>query len=131
VPCWVRELSDADAYMELVRCNTQGELSNLERGMHFNGSGLGSSAYAKLVGVSHTQVTFDGVAAKVYAAVVSQLTPEQAAALRESRNQHLYEIGKAAPSWLWPALAAELVDRGWTVEATRGKVSALKEAPKI
>jgi hypothetical protein len=32
------------------------------------------------------------------------------------RARQLAEI-HAAPSWLWPALAAELVARGWTVEA--------------
>ena len=34
VPCWVRDLSDEDAYMQLVLCNTQSELHPLEEGKH-------------------------------------------------------------------------------------------------
>lgn len=34
VPCWVREMSDEDAYMALVTSNSQGGLSPLEIGMH-------------------------------------------------------------------------------------------------
>jgi hypothetical protein len=40
--------------------NNQSELTNLKRGMHFNRSGMGSTEYAKLVGVSAAQVTYDG-----------------------------------------------------------------------
>jgi hypothetical protein len=126
VPCWVVDLDD-EAYLELVRANMQGELTPLERGMHFNGSGLGSTEYARTVGLAHAQVTYDGIAARVYAAVVSQLTPEQAADLRTGRNQHLYEIGKTAPEWLRPALVEELLARGWTVETARGKAKTLAE----
>jgi ParB-like chromosome segregation protein Spo0J len=34
VPCWVREMSDEDAYMALALNNAQGELHPLERGYH-------------------------------------------------------------------------------------------------
>ena len=34
VPCWVREMTDEDAYMALVLCNAQGELDPLEYGIH-------------------------------------------------------------------------------------------------
>jgi hypothetical protein len=56
VPCWVREMDDATAYMELVRANAQSELTALERGMHALGfvekgkHGKSAEAYAKEVG---------------------------------------------------------------------------------
>lgn len=126
VPCWVVDMDDDEAFMELVKSNAQGELSPLERGMHFKQSGLGSTAYAKLVGnVTAAQITYDGKAAEVYEAVLTQVKAEVAAELRRNRNKHLYEIGIAAPRWLWPALVAELVAKSWTVEVARGKVKAL------
>jgi len=57
VPAWVREMDDEAAFMDLVLCNTQGELGPLERGMHaleatekgrMNGNSV--SAYADGVG---------------------------------------------------------------------------------
>lgn len=38
IPCWVRELSDEDAYMALILDNRQGELSPLEIGIHALGT---------------------------------------------------------------------------------------------
>jgi ParB-like chromosome segregation protein Spo0J len=46
VPCWVRELSDDDAYIALVLNNTQGELHALEIGRHALESGKDVRAYA-------------------------------------------------------------------------------------
>jgi hypothetical protein len=34
IPCWVRELDDATAYMMLVTCNAQSGLTALEYGLH-------------------------------------------------------------------------------------------------
>ena len=34
VPCWVREMDEAEAHMGLAKCNAQGELSALEFGLH-------------------------------------------------------------------------------------------------
>jgi hypothetical protein len=120
----VRELSDADAYMELVRCNTQGELHPLEEGLHALGSGLTQRDYAEQTGKSPADVQRKQQAAKVLKSCIHM----DAGDLR-SRWRCLAEI-HAAPSWLWPALAVELVARGWTVEVTRGKVAALKDAPR-
>jgi hypothetical protein len=47
VPCWVREMSDDDAYMQLVLCNTQSELHPLEEGKHAAESGMDLKAYAE------------------------------------------------------------------------------------
>ena len=38
MPCWVREMSDEEAYMQLVLSNAQSELSPLEVGMHALGA---------------------------------------------------------------------------------------------
>lgn len=104
--------------------NTQGKLHPLEEGLHALGSGLSQRDYAEKVGKGASTVQYRWQAAKVG----SSCTHMSAADLRD-RWRCLAEI-HAAPSWLWPALAAELVARGWTVEATRGKVAALKDAPE-
>ena len=110
--------------MALVLANTQGELHPLEEGLHALGSGLSVRAYAERVGRKPTPIAMRMQAARV----VQACSDIGTAALKDRWNQ-LAEI-HAAPSWLWPALATELVARGWTVEATRGKVAALKDAPE-
>jgi hypothetical protein len=40
MPCWVEEMDDEVAFLELVRSNRQSELTPLERGMHALKSGL-------------------------------------------------------------------------------------------
>lgn len=116
MPCWVRALDDAAAYMALVLANTQGELHPLEEGKHAAESGLTIREYAAAIGKKdHTSA-----ARKAMAWQVAACCHVATADLRD-RWRCLAEL-HAAPSWLWPALAAELVARGWTVEATRGKV---------
>ena len=58
VPCWVRDLSDDEAFMELVKSNNQGELTPLEIGLHAlqavpkaqGKAGAGLAAYADELG---------------------------------------------------------------------------------
>ncbi|MCL6559146.1 MAG: ParB/RepB/Spo0J family partition protein, partial [Firmicutes bacterium] len=64
VPCWVREMSDEEAFMELVLSNQQGELTPLERGKHaweavqkYNRNGMSVSEYAKRVNVTHQNIS--------------------------------------------------------------------------
>ena len=116
-------MADAEAYMALVLANTQGELHPLEEGLHALGSGLSQRAYAEQVGKSA-----NAVQRRSQAAAVARACTDISAELRDRWNQ-LAEL-HAAPSWLWPALATELVARGWTVEVTRGKVASLKDAPE-
>ena len=54
VPCWVREMSDEDAYMALVLNNAPGELTPLEVGLHAIGSGLTQRDYAAKIGMKQT-----------------------------------------------------------------------------
>ena len=112
VPCWVRDLDDADAEMLLVTSNAQSDLTALEHGLHAlrvteKGSKLGKSinAYAKAVGRPQQIVQREVDAAEVYRAV-------SAFALTAPTDQprHLAEI-HAAPHgygrrWCkqWPAL---------------------------
>jgi len=56
VPCWVQEMTDEDAFMELVLSNQQGELTSLERGKHawqavrkYDRNGITIQNYAKAV----------------------------------------------------------------------------------
>jgi ParB-like chromosome segregation protein Spo0J len=126
--CVVRELDERDAYMLLLLDNEQLGMTNLERGRHFRGSGLGSSEYARLAGVSHSQVTFDGGAAEVYDAVVTQVTAEQGKALRDGWNRHLYTIKTAkVPDWLRVAFVRRMLEAGWNVETTRTHAGRLKD----
>lgn len=124
LPCWVREMADDEAYMALVLANAQGELHPLEEGLHALGSGMSVNAYAKAIGKPQPTMAF-----KVQAARVLQAISYEIGSGLRSRWRCLAEI-HAASEWLWPALAAELAERGWTIEATRGKVAALKETPQ-
>jgi hypothetical protein len=50
LPCRIVETDDAAAFLELVRSNSQGELTPLERGMHALKSGMDLKGYAEAVG---------------------------------------------------------------------------------
>lgn len=121
VPCWVREMSDEEAYMMLVSANAQSELSALERGMHALHSDLDVKAYAANVGRARGSVQNE-----VYAAEVTDAVRDIAHERLAEKVHHLREI-HAAPFWLWPAMVAKLVVDGLTVEATRRIVERFKK----
>src|SRR5262249_254679 len=116
VPCWVREMSDDEAYMALRLTNAQSELHPLEEGLHALHSGLSVSAYARRIGVRTTTLQTKIAAAEVFAAVDSY----------ESTQFH--DVWRAldaihpAPQWLWAALVKELLKETWTVEETRSRI---------
>lgn len=119
VPCWVREMSDEDAYMQLVLCNTQSELHPLEEGKHAAESGMDLKAYAEAAGKARSTLKD-----KVHAYRVLSVAHVRHADICDSwRN--LAEI-HAAPNWLWATLAGEMVKSSWTVAQTREKVGAFK-----
>jgi ParB-like chromosome segregation protein Spo0J len=127
VPCWVQELDDVSAYMELAADNTQGELTPLEIGLHalgaveFGKGGRGAtggiSAYARALGRNDSYMRRLVAAARVYATVkpVSQGTGF------EARTKHLAEIGRA-PEAYWASLAEQMIQGDWSVETTRQAV---------
>jgi len=123
---WVREMTDDEAYMQLVLANTQGELSAVERGIHALNSGKSIKDYAESVGreKERVKVQREVMAARVAMAVFN---------IEHDKIPHhaLIEIHAAKP-WLWPALVSHVIhsDPPMTVEKTREKVQSLKEAPE-
>lgn len=120
VPCWVRDLSDADAYMQLVLCNTQSELHPLEEGKHAAESGMDLKAYAEAAGKARQSLQH-----KVYAWRVLSSVPHVGHADIRDQWRNLAEI-HAAPEWLWPALVGQMIGDSWTVAVTRDKVKSVK-----
>ena len=118
VPCWVRPLDDDAAYMTLVTSNSQGELSPLERGIHFNQCGLGVREYARLTGRNHAGIVFESQAGKV----VSQLTRDTLPKLHD-KTQHLSAI-HALPTECWPAAVQIMLDKQWSAKETGEQVKA-------
>jgi len=121
VPCWVRELDDEAAYMALVTSNSQGELSPLERGIHFNRAGVGVREYARLTGRSAAGVTYESQAGRVF----SQLNTNAEVLLE--KTQHLAAI-HALPSECWPAAVQTMLDKGWSAKETGEQVKAASDA---
>lgn len=121
VPCWVRELDDEAAYMALVTSNSQGELSPLERGIHFNRAGLGVREYARLTGRSAAGVTYESQAGRVF----SQLNTNAEVLLE--KTQHLAAI-HALPPECWPDAVQTMLDKGWSAKETGEQVKAANEA---
>jgi ParB/RepB/Spo0J family partition protein len=143
VPCWVRELDDAAAYMMLVTSNAQSELTALERGLHALRSvekpeDLDVKAYAERAGRAKERRT---VQSEIMAARVAEAAADIGHALSDRFSQ-LVEI-HAAPEWLWPALVEAMLPseatlrepggnvivegkRAWTVEETRTQVARFK-----
>ena len=104
--------------MALVQCNTHGELTPLERGMHALRSNLSVRAYAEKVGRAHKTVDHEVRAAKVLSACANVGTPPNHVALSEIH---------AAPSWLWPALVAAATAEEWTVDRVRRAGATVKD----
>lgn len=155
VPCWVREMSDEDAYMALVLNNAQGELTPLEIGLHAlgvlksetNKEGMTIRDYAEKVGMAVTTLAYRVEAAAVCSHVGTawsaafEGTPEaQMDALDglhgEFGNQHFRHFAEihAAPKWLWSALVAALLascPRGPDGERVKGwSVDATRKTVK-
>ncbi len=116
VPCWVREYSDADAYMQLVLCNTQSELHALEEGKHAAESGMDLKAYAEVSGKPRSTLKD-----KVHAYRVLSVAHMRHGTIRD-QWRNLAEI-HAASEWLWPALVAEMIRSSWTVAVTRDRIA--------
>jgi ParB/RepB/Spo0J family partition protein len=131
VPCWVVEMDDDAAYMALATSNNQGELAQLEYGLHAveispkkGGKGNKGSDridYAESIGKSKSYVSQAVGAAKV-ANAVKEFT--QVNTLID-KAKHLYAIHAADPS-LWPVIVPHML-KDWTVADTEHWVGKVKE----
>ena len=130
-PCWVVEMGDDEAYMALATSNNQGELAQLEYGLHAvelptepgHKSKRGSKRleYAASIGKSKSYVS-QAVGAAMVAKSVNQFTPVNQ--LLE-KAKHLYAIHAADPS-LWPVIVPHML-KDWTVADTEHWVGKIKE----
>ena len=121
VPCWVREMDDADAYMALALNNAQGELSPLEVGLHALGSKKSVREYARETGAKPANIQD-----RMEAAKVAEQCRHMPTADLSKYWRHLAEL-HAAPQWLLPALVSALVANEWTVEAARKAAQRVKD----
>jgi protein gp37/ParB-like chromosome segregation protein Spo0J len=118
VPCHVRAMADDEAYMELLVCNTQGELTGLEEGRHALHSGMDLKAYAEKIGVPVETARSRLWAAKVAEACmdVHDIT---------DLDCHLLAAIHPAPPAEWSGLASRALAEGWTVERARSEARKL------
>lgn len=121
VPCWVREMSDEDAYMALALNNVQGELHPLEEGMHALGSGMDVRTYAEKVGKAKS-----GIGDRISAASVAQACPDIRTSDLAAQWSALVSL-HSAPRWLWRALVARLVAESWTVKDAKNQSVKFKD----
>lgn len=140
IPCWVEEMDDDTAFYELVRSNSQGELSPLEIGLHaldyvkldkrgFGAEGKGLKGYAEGVGYDASNITKYRHAATVYRAFINGnvTVNENCNNGNEqllTKTNHLGEIHKADQS-CWFIITTMMLENGWTVADT---VHAVKSA---
>jgi ParB-like chromosome segregation protein Spo0J len=120
VPCWVKDLDDDEAFMQLVLANTQGELSPLEIGMHALTASISQTDYAERTGFGKSyisQLRSAAEVARVYSSKLSDLS---------DKAKHLYEISRA-PRESWSFLVDRLVTKGWTVADAGSQVEKVRK----
>lgn len=132
VPCWVREMSDDEAYMLLAMGNVQGELSPLEIGIHAlkavepgdggRGREGGVREYARQLGKTQPYITQVRQAAEVFATLETDKSTYQFL----DKAQHLASIHGADPS-LWPMLVSWMIDGDKSVNQVEDTVRAIRK----
>jgi len=130
VPCWVRQMTDDEAYMELLLGNIQDGIGPLEIGMHAlgleqheggRGIGGGLSEYARQVGRSQQYISELRDAAEV----LSFVKPTAQAVGLADKAKHLHAIHKA-PRELWPLLVERMLKEGWSAADTEQEVKHIR-----
>lgn len=131
IPCWVKEMSDDEAFFELVKANNQGELYPLEIGLHalqyieMSNGGRGKkgvvSEYARQVGKGKSTLSKYLTGAKVLQRI-------KCSDVRTVLNKvnHLSQISKT-PEPYWQTLTELLIDKEWTVKQTEEICRAVRE----
>lgn len=131
LPCWVKDMDDDQAFMELVLANNQGELSPLEYGMHVlkyvelseggRGKKGGLSEYARVVGKSKQYFSQCSQAAKVS----TQVDGLDVSGILD-KAKHLAAI-HSTPSQYWQQLTELLIENEWSVKQTEEICKAIKD----
>lgn len=133
VPCWVQEMTDDEAYMQLVLGNVQGELSSLEIGIHALGMADEKehkdklSDYAHKLGYkNHSPIVHFRQAARVFLNIkASKMFHMEHSYVNYikfcSKTRHLAAIHKA-PQYLWSILAQKMLDLEWSAIDTKDRV---------
>ncbi len=133
IPCWVKPMTEDEAYMQLVLGNSQGELSPLEIGIHAlgaiepseGGRGVtgGVSEYARQIGRDKSYISYLRDAAEVYQRISKTVDSSQQFS---DKAKHLAAIHKAHRE-LWPMLVGALLDKEWSVADTEHWVGKVRE----
>jgi hypothetical protein len=128
LPCWVKDLDDDAAFLELVKANSQGELSPLEIGIHAlkyvelseggRGKKGGLSEYAREIGRSVS--TLHGC--KEAAKVIEHINLSDIRKVLDKAN-HLSHISKTPPQY-WQQLTELLIEKDWSVKQTKNSGAA-------
>jgi len=132
VPCWVRDMDDDEAFMQLILTNAQGELSPLEEGHHVHyfverghvggrGKAGGLSEYARRLHRNRETLRQRGVAYNVYerCSGSSNFNPDRMG------HSTFYEISKA-PEDAWVPLVSAWSEK-WKLADTARKVSEIQK----
>lgn len=118
IPCWVREMDDDEAFMQLILTNTQGEMSPLEEGHHVakyvergqvggRGNTGGLRDYARRLNKKETSLRERRDAYRVYEKCAT------VAHFQDVGYIQLVEIAKA-PEDRWQPLAAATGKNKWS-----------------
>jgi hypothetical protein len=136
VPCWVKDLDDDEAFMQLVLCNEQSELSKIERAVHVYrygerssiGAGRGNkgglSEYARRVERPQQRVSEQYAVGEL---VENYRTSGNFRALVErDPYSHLLEITKARKA-ARSHLVERLLAKGWSVADVASQVEKVRK----
>lgn len=137
VPAWVREMDDDEAFMQLILCNSQGELTPLEEGKHIfafvsrdekggRGKMGGLREYARRLAMEDAESKGEAALRRRRAAYgVYENCVHMDAVSQPPEFRALYEISRA-PRETWPVLVESLVKHGWTVADAQHHVQQIK-----
>src|SRR5262245_1708486 len=133
VPCWVEEMSDDEAFMQLILSNAQGELSPLEYGIHAfkavaverggRGKRGGLRAYAEKVGKAESYIRELKQAAEVYETVKTARLSAQFL----DKSKHLSAI-HALPQRCWEKAVSHMLHAPLSAKDTEEAVRTAREA---
>jgi len=130
LPCWVKEMSDEDAFFELVKANAQGELYPLEIGIHAlkyvepqqGVEGKGIQDYANGIGKAKQTISELRFSASVLVRLSGQVEVNKLL----QKAKHLYQISKT-PEAYWQQLTELLIANEWSVKQTEEICKAVRE----